>query len=145
MKIDTLERERDFYFDKLREIEILCQNRDVASTPVSYQPSAMMCCLPFVTRLLLNPLNLYLQVIDSQTILERCDCFSIFWDVLHKSSRKSRTFNNCIWSFAQQTRPETFGFLQIIKFIERILYATDEREAKEAMLEAQNLYADVTS
>ena len=34
MKIDTLERERDFYFDKLREIEILCQNKDVASTPV---------------------------------------------------------------------------------------------------------------
>ena len=31
--------------------------------------------------------------------------------------------------------------LQIIKFIERILYATDEREAKEAMLEAQDLYA----
>lgn len=35
LKIDTLERERDFYFDKLREIEILCQNKDVSSTPVS--------------------------------------------------------------------------------------------------------------
>lgn len=35
LKIDTLERERDFYFDKLREIEILCQNKEVASTPVS--------------------------------------------------------------------------------------------------------------
>lgn len=30
--------------------------------------------------------------------------------------------------------------MQIIRFIERILYATDEREAKEAMLDAQNLY-----
>lgn len=37
VKIDTLERERDFYFDKLREIEILCQNKDVASTPVSFR------------------------------------------------------------------------------------------------------------
>ena len=34
VKIDTLERERDFYFDKLREIEILCQNQAVSSTPV---------------------------------------------------------------------------------------------------------------
>ena len=37
---------------------------------------------------------------------------------------------------------ETSKYMQIIKFIERILYATDETEAKEAMLEAQNLYAD---
>lgn len=38
-------------------------------------------------------------------------------------------------------RDLTAKFMQIIKFIERILYATDEREAKEAMLEAQSLYA----
>lgn len=33
--IDMLERERDFYFDKLREIELLCQNEDLAQNPVS--------------------------------------------------------------------------------------------------------------
>lgn len=42
MKIDTLERERDFYFDKLREIEILCQNKDVASTPVRRCPCTFL-------------------------------------------------------------------------------------------------------
>ena len=30
--------------------------------------------------------------------------------------------------------------MQVVKFFERILYASDEREAKEAMLEAQTMY-----
>jgi len=62
LKIDTLERERDFYFDKLRDIEILCQTQELASLPV-------------------------------------------------------------------------------VKYFEKILYASDEQEAKEAMLEAQGLFA----
>jgi hypothetical protein len=32
--------------------------------------------------------------------------------------------------------------VQIVKYFEKILYASDEGEAKEAMLEAQGLYAN---
>lgn len=34
LKVDTAERERDFYFDKLRDIEIMCQAPELADVPV---------------------------------------------------------------------------------------------------------------
>lgn len=34
LKVDTAERERDFYFDKLRDIEIMCQAPELADIPV---------------------------------------------------------------------------------------------------------------
>lgn len=65
-RVDNVERERDFYFDKLRDIEILCQTTELSDVP-------------------------------------------------------------------------------IVKYFERILYASDEREAKEAMLEAQTQYTKIHS
>lgn len=35
LKVDNTERERDFYFDKLRDIELLCQLQGLKEIPVS--------------------------------------------------------------------------------------------------------------
>ena len=50
LKVDTVERERDFYFDKLRDIEILCQMPELQSIPVQPDQGLYACLLPYCWR-----------------------------------------------------------------------------------------------
>lgn len=40
--VDGLEKERDFYFGKLRDIEVLCQEEGAAGTPLSDKVLAIL-------------------------------------------------------------------------------------------------------
>lgn len=49
LSVDVLEKERDFYFMKLRDIEILCQTPDVENLAVIFSMPFSPCVGPFFT------------------------------------------------------------------------------------------------
>lgn len=57
LKVDLVERERDFYFDKLRDIEILCQMPELQKVPVSSRLHSCIICAQPRTALLCWVLN----------------------------------------------------------------------------------------
>ena len=47
VSVDSMEKERDFYFSKLRDIEILCQRPELEHLPVREKKLIFMCLHSF--------------------------------------------------------------------------------------------------
>ena len=83
--VDGLEKERDFYFGKLRDIEVLCQEEGAVGTDLSEKVLAILYATEvchFLVKSIVIVLSLFL-----------IDCTLIFYEfVISRKSRRVKIF-----------------------------------------------------
>lgn len=71
LSVDLLEKERDFYFGKLRDIEILCQSPELENIPIAVAVKQILYAADEKESVLVEAQEIICQSIDSQAELSK--------------------------------------------------------------------------